>query len=165
MRSFHATLVILEALLSSGCGLVASTHSETDRASNDRGTPAPGDTADYDAPKGTWHVTAILASSRPVAADRVKQIGLQYIFDGDKMTIHRPDRADQTSTYTVDGNASPKKMTINQSPVIRAVYVLEGNKLQICLMFDDSPNAGYPTDLASKASPKTDLLSLERRSP
>jgi len=163
MRTFHSTLLILAVVLCSSCGPAASTLSDGGAGKTTGGSPAPADKAEFDALKGTWQVIAIVASGKPVAADRVKQIGLQYIFDADKVTIHRPDRADQTSTFTVDGAASPKKMTVNQAPAIRAVYALEGNKLQLCLMVDDSPNAGYPTELASKASPKTDLLTLERQ--
>jgi uncharacterized protein (TIGR03067 family) len=113
--------------------------------------------------KGTWQVIAIEAAGKPVPADRVQKINLQYVFDGDKLTTRRPDRPDNSSTFTLDAAANPKKLTINQSPPIRAIYAVEGNKLRLCLMVDDNPNAGYPTELASKVSPKTDLLTLERR--
>jgi uncharacterized protein (TIGR03067 family) len=108
-------------------------------------------------------VTAIEAAGKPIPTDRVQKINHQYIFDRDKVTVHGPDRPDNTSTFTIDGTTSPKKMTINQVPATRAVYAIEANKLRLCLMVDENPNAGYPTELASKAFPKTDLLTLERR--
>jgi uncharacterized protein (TIGR03067 family) len=113
--------------------------------------------------KGTWHVTAIEAAGKPVPPDHVEKIGLQYVFDGDKVTVRRPDQSDNTSKFTLDISAKPKRITINQSPPMRGVYAIEGDKLRLCVMVDESPNAGFPAELASKASPKTDLLTLERR--
>lgn len=113
--------------------------------------------------KGTWHVTAIEAAGNPVPPDRVQRIRLQYVFDGDKLTVRRPDRPDKTSTFTLDTSARPKRITINQSRAIRAVYAIEGNTLRLCLMVDANPNAGFPAELASRASPTTDVLTLERR--
>jgi uncharacterized protein (TIGR03067 family) len=113
--------------------------------------------------KGTWHVTAIEAAGKPVLPDHVRTIGLQYVFDGDKVTVRRPDQPDNTSTFTLDISAKPKRITIKQSPPIRGVYAIEGDKLCLCVMVDENPNAGFPAELASKASPKTDLLTLERR--
>src|SRR5262249_24181761 len=40
--------------------------------------------------QGTWHVTAIEAAGNPVPPDRVQRIRLQYVFDGDKLTVRRP---------------------------------------------------------------------------
>lgn len=113
--------------------------------------------------KGTWNVIAIEAAGKPVAADRVQGIKLQYIFEGDKLTVHRPDRQDNVATIVLDVSSNPKKMRINRSLTQRAAYALEGNRLLLCLMVDENPNAGYPTDLVSRESPKTDLLTLERR--
>jgi uncharacterized protein (TIGR03067 family) len=113
--------------------------------------------------KGTWRVTGIEAAGDPVPSDRVQKISLDYVFDGDRVTIRRPDRPDRTSTISLDTSVSPKKITIHQSPPAHALYAVEGNKLRLCLMVDENRNAGFPTELASKPSPKTDLLTLERR--
>jgi uncharacterized protein (TIGR03067 family) len=93
----------------------------------------------------------------------MQKIQLQYIVDGNKLTLRRPDRPDNTSTFSVDAASSPKRMIINRSPTAWAVYALEGATLRLCLMVDDDLNAGYPTALTSMASPKTDVLTLERR--
>jgi len=113
--------------------------------------------------KGTWDVVAIVAAGKPVPAEKVQSIKLQYIFDGDKLTVHRPDRKDNVDTFVIDVSSNPKKMRINRSLTQRAAYALEGNRLQMCLMVDENLNAGYPRDLVSRESPKTDLLTLERR--
>jgi uncharacterized protein (TIGR03067 family) len=112
--------------------------------------------------RGTWNVIAIVAAGNPVAQDRVQKIALQYIFDGNKITVHRPDRPDNVGTFSVDTSTNPKRMTLNLGIPGRAVYSLDGNKLQLCMMVDDNPNAGFPAALASTASPKADLLTLER---
>ncbi|HLW64904.1 MAG TPA: TIGR03067 domain-containing protein [Gemmataceae bacterium] len=112
--------------------------------------------------KGTWDVVAIVAAGKPVPPERVQGIKLQYIFDGDKLTVHRPDRKDNVDTFVLDVSSNPKKMRINRSLTQRAAYALEGNRLRLCMMVDDNPNAGYPADLVSRESPKTDLLTLER---
>ena len=150
MRLVCTGVVIFAAMLGGGCGAGSK-------------TPTAGDPKALDQLKGTWRVTAIEAGGKSVATDRVQKIGLEYRFEGDKVTIHRPDRPDDTSTVSVDATANPKKMTINQSPPVQAVYSVDGNKLQLCIIVDENPKAGYPTELASKASPKTDLLTLERR--
>jgi uncharacterized protein (TIGR03067 family) len=150
-------VMIFAVILSGGCGPHGSTTTS--------GGPktATNDPQALELLRGTWHVVSIEAEGKPVPGDRVQKIRLQYVFDGDTLTIRRPDRPDKTSTITLDPSANPKKITINQSPTIRAVYAVEGDKLKLCLMVDENPNAGYPTALASKASPKTDLLTLERR--
>ena len=157
MRLMCFGVVISTAILCGGCRPRGTTPTEggPKTATNDPQALAPL--------KGTWHVTAIEAAGKPVPSDRIQKIGLQYVFDGDKVTIRRPDRPDNTSTVTLDASTNPKKMTINQSPPVRAIYTVDGNKLRLCLMVDENPNAGYPTELASKAAPKTDLLTLERR--
>jgi uncharacterized protein (TIGR03067 family) len=113
--------------------------------------------------KGTWQVVGIEAAGNPIPADRVRQLNLQWIFDGDRVTTRRPDRGETASTFSVDAAANPKRMTIGTPPA-PAIYALEGNKLRICLVVDEKPGAGHPTAFASKASPKTDLITLERSS-
>jgi uncharacterized protein (TIGR03067 family) len=131
-------------------------------AANGKTKPRP-DSPEQEKLQGTWQVTAIDAAGKPVSAAGIQKIGLQYIFAGNKVTVRRVRRDDETNTFTVEGNTSPRKLTINSTPVIHALYALDGNKLQLCVLADDNPNAGYPTELASKASPKTDLLTLERK--
>jgi uncharacterized protein (TIGR03067 family) len=156
MRLVCAWLVFFTVCIA-GCGSPSTTATGTQAKTGANDSQALAQL------KGTWQVTAIVAAGKPVPSDRVQKIGLQYVFDGDKVTVRRPDRPDNNSTVTIDESASPKRMTINQSPPIHAVYAVEGDKLQLCLMVDDNPNAGFPSELASKASPKTDLLTLERR--
>jgi uncharacterized protein (TIGR03067 family) len=113
--------------------------------------------------QGTWRVTAIEAGGKPVPADRIQKIKLDYIFSGDKVTIHRPDRPDETRPFIVNDSTNPKRMTIYHDIPLRAAYEVEGNILRLCMMADDDPDAGYPSALASKPSPTTDLLTLQRR--
>jgi uncharacterized protein (TIGR03067 family) len=99
-------------------------------------------------------VIAIDAAGKPVPSDRVEKIGLSYTFDGDKLTIHRADRPDTTSTVTLDASANPKRITINQSPAIRGIYGVGRNALQLCLAVDENPNAGYPDRVRFQGVPK-----------
>lgn len=127
-----------------------------------RQTLPPG-AKDLEPLQGTWQVLAIEAAGKPIPADTVQKMELLYIFKGDKLTIRRRGRADTTHPVTVDLLANPKRMVIHQEPPIRAVYAVEGNKLWLCPMVDENKNLSYPTELASRASPKTDLLTMERR--
>ena len=146
MRFKHLALLLLAALLS-GCG--------------SRTTSSPSQ--ELEQLKGTWQVVALEAGGNPVPAERVRQLNLQWVFDGDRVTIRRPDRPENASTFSVDAAANPKKMIIGNPPA-RAIYAVDGNKLQICLVVDENANAGHPTAFASQASPKTDLITLERSS-
>jgi uncharacterized protein (TIGR03067 family) len=157
MRVIYAGVFVFAVFMSCGCG--RGTTSSTGGGSKGNAANAQ----ELEQLKGTWQVIAIEAAGKPVPADRVQKINLQYVFDGDQLTIRRPDRPNNRSTFTLDAGANPKKITINNSPPLRAVYAVEGNQLRLCLMVDENLNAGYPTELASKASPKTDLLTLERR--
>src|SRR5215471_19132231 len=121
MRLVYASLVI-STVCTAGCGSPSSTATGTQEKT------AANDPQALVQLKGTWHVTAIVAAGKPIPSERVQKIGLQYVFDDDKVTVRRPDRPDNTSTITLDLSASPKKMTINQSPPIHAVYAVEGNK-------------------------------------
>ncbi|MCI0640711.1 MAG: TIGR03067 domain-containing protein, partial [Gemmataceae bacterium] len=124
----------------------------------------PADLKDFKELLGAWEVIAIEAAGKPVPADRVQKIRLAYVFSEMKTVyITRPDRPSSVATFTVDATANPKKLTIKLSPPVRAVYAVEGNKMRLCLMVDENPNAGFPTGLVSTATPKTDLLTLERR--
>jgi uncharacterized protein (TIGR03067 family) len=124
---------------------------------------APSDPQELERLKGTWQVIAIETAGKSVPPERMQTINLQYVFDGDRLTIQRPGRPDQSSTFSVDAGANPKKMMINQSPPVQAIYTVEGTRLRLCLMVDEKANAGFPTEMASRPSPKTDLLTLERR--
>jgi uncharacterized protein (TIGR03067 family) len=103
--------MIFAAVLSGGCGSGSTTPTggEPKAAANDPQA--------LEQLKGTWRVTAIEAAGRPVPSDRVQKISLQYVFEGDKLTIRRPDRPEDTHTVTLDVSVNPKKMTINQSPL------------------------------------------------
>jgi uncharacterized protein (TIGR03067 family) len=157
MRLIYFGFFILIACSCIGCG--SGKPSSTSNSSKGSAT----DPQELERLKGTWQVVAIEAAGNPVPAERVQKINLQYVFDDDKLTVRRPDRSDNQSTFSVDTTVNPKKMTFNQTPKVRAAYDLDGNKLRLCLMVDENPNAGYPMEIVSKASPKTDLLTLERR--
>ena len=155
MRGLCCIFMACAMLISLGC-------------KNKSGSPAgdvqkAGDPKELEQLRGTWNVIAIVAAGNPVAQDRVQKLALQYIFDANKITVHRPDRADNVGTFSVDTSTNPKRMTLNLGAPGRAVYALDGNKLQLCMMVDDNPNAGFPAALVSTASPKADLLTLERR--
>ena len=163
MRWFNTALVMSAVLLHVGCGSSpTATTGGGPKPDGERTMPA-GDAKELEQLKGTWHVIAIEAAGKPVPANRVQGLGLQYIIEGNKFTTHRPDRPDQTHTVTIDSAVSPKRLTVDQTPPMRAIYAVEGNRMRLCVMVDENPNAGYPTEMVSRASPNTDLLTLERR--
>ena len=145
---------------SGGCGPAAK---------KDQGPPVvKNNPKALDQLKGTWQVISIAAGGQSVAQDRVKQLNLQYVFDGEgNVTVRRPDRPDKKNAITLDTAADPKRMTIHSDPPVRALYALGGqddNVLQLCIMVDPNPpEHGFPTEISSRASPRTDLLHLERR--
>ena len=157
MRSLALGAMLCSALLI-GCSKGSQ--------SSPRGIPQPASANDPSAMeplKGTWQVISIVAGGTPVPVERVQKLQLQYVFNGNSMTVRRPDRPDDTKTISVDGRSQPKRLTSTSNPPIRAIYAIEGNQLRLCIMVDENLNAGYPTEFASKASPTTDLVILERR--
>jgi uncharacterized protein (TIGR03067 family) len=161
MRPLSLAIACALILLTVGCGKTTTGPAPS--------SPAPpggfpsGDPKELTALQGTWTVVAIEAAGKKVPDDRVEKLKLQYVFNGEKVTVHRPDRPDQVSTFTLDAAANPKRIAINHAPPVKALYSLDGNKLRLCLMVEDKPDAGFPGELASRPSPKTDLLTLERR--
>jgi uncharacterized protein (TIGR03067 family) len=154
MRPVFALMLFAALTTTTGC---------TSRAAPTSGSPpvTANDPQEQALLQGTWQVIAIVASAKPVPAASVHKINLQYVFAGDQVTIHRPDRPDISGRFTLDATSKPKKLTIHQTPPIGAIYAIEGKELRLCLMVDENPNAGYPTPLLSQESPKTDLLTLE----
>lgn len=160
-------LLFLAAVLAAGgCGKAKPTAAVPE--------PAPGavpaaaakaDAAELDALKGTWRVVAITAAGQKVPDDRVQKLQLDWVFDEDGLSVRRPDRPPEPAgRLTLDGTTSPKRLTkAGGGPTVRGVYRLDGKTLTVCLMTDENPGAGFPAGLASTASPKTDLLTLERR--
>lgn len=112
--------------------------------------------------KGTWHVVAITGGGKEVPPEEVAEIDMRYVFDGNQLTLRFPDRPDKTTTYTLEAG-NPKKITLHLSPPLRAIYEQQGNKMRLCLMVDEDPNASFPTEMASRPSPATELYTLVRR--
>jgi uncharacterized protein (TIGR03067 family) len=152
VRLVYLGLFVVTILASFGCG---SKNAFTDTSKTD-----PQELARL---KGAWQVVGIQAGGQVVPPDRMQTLNAQYVFDGDKLTIRRFGKGDITSTFSVDSGANPKRMMINSNPPVRVIYALEGPRLQLCLMVDENRNAGFPTEFASRPSPKTDLITLERR--
>jgi len=113
--------------------------------------------------KGTWQVIAIEAAGKPLPPDRVQVANVQYVFDGDRITIKRPGRPDIVSTFSVDAASNPKRMIVSQTAPARGIYAIEGTKLRLCIGVDEKPSTAFPADFVSRASPKIDLITMERR--
>jgi uncharacterized protein (TIGR03067 family) len=122
--------------------------------------------SDLERLKGTWLVVALEAGGKPVAAERLRALKLQYVFDGNKLTMRRPDKPDQVHTISLDPSSNPRRMTSKQADLlVHSIYAMDGNTLRLCLMVDDNPSvyAGFPKDFVSRAAPMTDLLTLQRQ--
>ncbi|MGL6073965.1 MAG: TIGR03067 domain-containing protein [Fimbriiglobus sp.] len=155
MKILNITLASVGLLLLNGCGS-ESTPPTTPKAA----VVAPTFPEEL---KGTWHVTSIEAAGTMVPTDRVQKMGLVYIFEEGKVTIQRPDRPASVSTIVVDITSTPYRITINQTPQVRALFAVKEKKLELCIMVDDNPNSGFPRDMISTFMPKSDLLKLEQR--
>jgi uncharacterized protein (TIGR03067 family) len=113
--------------------------------------------------QGTWRVVGIQAAGKLVPEARVKGLNLRYVFAGNTITIQRPGRPEKRGPFEADTTQTPRRLVLkHQSPAVRAVYEVSGDKLRMCVMVDEAKAGEFPNSLASQASPKTDLLSLEK---
>jgi uncharacterized protein (TIGR03067 family) len=164
MRPCYTVLLICGAVFLGGCGSGSNTSPGGGPKGVEGRLNPPADLKDFQDLLGAWEVTAIEAAGKPVPADLVRKVRVRYVFsENQKVTVSSPGRPDKTASFTVDATTNPKRLTVALSPPVRAIYAVDGTKLRVCLMADESPNTGYPTALASTATPKTDLLTLERR--
>ena len=147
-----------------GCG---QQKPQTDTPANPKAPDRPRiPTTDEEAASmsGVWRVVGIEAAGEKVPDDRVKKLDLTYVFDSGKVTVRRPDRPDNPGTYNVDPSRAPKRIDLFLSGqgITRGVYKMNGNTMRLCLVTDDNYKT-YPAVVESTASPKTDVLTLERR--
>ena len=114
--------------------------------------------------QGAWLVVSIVAGGKPVPDDKVKGLDLKYVFSADKMTVKGKNKPDKPGTYQVNPSTNPKQMDLHLSDgtIVKAIYELQGDALKLCLNVDTKTGADYPSEMASKVSPATDLLSLTR---
>jgi uncharacterized protein (TIGR03067 family) len=118
--------------------------------------------------QGTWRVVAITAGGKKVAEERVRQINLRWEFDGPNWLVKRPDRDTRHWKFTIDPTHTPPRMTSlgqdqkGRLPPLKAIYVLKGNQLQVCMMVDEKQFGEFPAAMESTRSPTTDLITLER---
>jgi uncharacterized protein (TIGR03067 family) len=157
-------LMVLAASMLPGCGGKSKPTELDGPPQAGQQTAGKPDSEDLNRLKGIWRVVSIEAAGQKVPDDRVLGLQLDWVFDGDRMTVKRPNKPDQPGTLTLEGT-NPKRLTITKTgtPPMRALYAFEGAKLKVCVMLDENPNAGFPSGLVSAAAPKTDLLILERR--
>jgi uncharacterized protein (TIGR03067 family) len=159
----YRVLWIAAVLAATGCGKAKPTAADPG--------PPPGpvaagsESAELAALKGTWRVVSITAAGQKVPDDRVQKLQLDWVFDENGLAIRRPDRpAEPPGRLTFDATTNPKRYTkMSDIAPSRAVYRLDGKTLTVCLMVDENQSIGFPAGLVSTASPKTDLLILERR--
>jgi uncharacterized protein (TIGR03067 family) len=159
MRFCILSLFMSSALLLGGCGSSSNTGPKVSDGPNTN----PDDAKELEQLKGTWLVTKIEVMGNPLPKEAVKKQGIQYVFEGNRVTIHRPGKPDKTGRITVDTTTNPKRMTIDIVPFVRAAYALEDNKLRLCWLIEDKRSENFPAEVASKAGPRTDLYQLERR--
>lgn len=119
---------------------------------------------DKQAIQGTWHVVAIEAAGEPVAEAKVQKLGLEYIFNDRQMTVHRPDRPDSTGNFTFQDDSPYRKLVVLTKPSIRAFYELDGDTLRLCVLVDPLVVDMGQSRMKSSKSPKTDLVTLKRKS-
>src|SRR5437773_1942443 len=93
-------------------------------------------TADEESAKlqGTWRVIAITAGGNKVAEDKVKNLNLTYVFDGNKITVKRPDRPDNPGTFTLDPKKTPLRIDlfIQGQGREKGIYEISGTTLKLC---------------------------------
>jgi uncharacterized protein (TIGR03067 family) len=157
MRSF----VYLAFILVFGCGGSSDSNPKLVRSA----PTATGPSAEDESAKlqGTWKVVSITAGGNKVADDKVKGLNLTYVFEGNKVTVKRPDRADNPGTFMLDPKKTPPHLDLflPGNGRQKCIYEMTGTTLRLCVDLDRSPD--YPTVFESKAKPATDLLVLEKQ--
>lgn len=121
---------------------------------------------------GSWRVTAIVADGKPVDAQKIEALQLQYQFAGDKITITRAASPAQSFTYQVAENdrsrlnpnlPANREIILNQSPIVKGIFAFPGDEMQLCVRNDGAGE--FPAELASTPTSKTDLLTLKLEVP
>lgn len=162
MRSALALFLLVLAL---GCGKqkpLADSRADSKAPAGSKAASAPSAAEEAAGLQGAWQVIAIEAAGDKVPDDRVKKIDLSYLFEGNKVTVHRPDRKDNPGTFAVDPKHTPKRIDLYLPGQgrMQGVYSVDGKTLRLCLSVDERK---YPTAVESKAEPKTDLLTFQKK--
>ena len=83
--------------------------------------------------EGTWVVDSSVAEGENESRD----LGLEYIFDGDKLTVQNPQGGEtQKFTCKLDPSASPKTIDLTRTEdkyTFRFIYEIKGDTLKLCL--------------------------------
>jgi uncharacterized protein (TIGR03067 family) len=115
---------------------------------------------------GAWTVLKAAKDGKDVPVKDRGQPNTIFIRDG-KLITYGKDGTDKVALpFRLDPNRKPKTIDIiPESPkkgTIRGIYVLQRNKLTICL---GEPGAKRPTEFTAKAGSGLGLFTLERKKP
>jgi len=124
---------------------------------------------DYERIQGTWHVTAVVSGGNPVPANKVADLGLRYVFEGEQVTVHRPSLGDATGRFELGelpargGGPARNTILMLTTPTVRGLYKFADGKLLMCRNVDPEAEGEYPQDMESRPRPASNLMTLERR--
>jgi hypothetical protein len=102
--------IIVAALLFASCGPIGDPPVKDQAKAGDKTKARASDPQELDRLKGAWQVVAIQTSGNNVPDDRVQEINLQYVFQGERVTIWHPTGSSFLTTFSVDATANPKRI-------------------------------------------------------
>jgi uncharacterized protein (TIGR03067 family) len=124
--------------------------------------PALRPLLDQDKLQGSWQVLAIEKVGQP----REENPRMRFVFAGDQLTVVVVGTELQPMRVVLNPSQEPKTVdfTMQTGKILRAIYQLDGDSLQLCLDFDMAGTGGKrPTSFRPEAGGA--LLGLRREQP
>jgi uncharacterized protein (TIGR03067 family) len=115
---------------------------------------------DLDRMQGSWKVTSLLDSGKEMPAAEVEKMRMEIA--GNKMSIYVGTEKVSNVTFTIDAAKKPGHIDLRsdrEKGTVHGIYQIDGDTLKMCT---GQPEQERPTEFASKAATKTDLLVLKR---
>lgn len=117
--------------------------------------------SDFARIQGVWSAESITRGGQLPRNEQNPMVRTE--FDGNKVTVVNAAGVASEGTFRLDTEQNPKQLRLQvtgQSGELRCIYKLEGNRLTLCMNQD--PRGSIPTEFASRAGSKIDLIVLRR---
>jgi RNA polymerase sigma factor (sigma-70 family) len=117
---------------------------------------------DQDRLQGSWQVLAMEKAGQP----RAENPGMQFVFAGNQLTLSAGGAPAPSMRFVLGSAQEPKAIDFTRpdGKVLRGLYQLDGDSLQVCLDFDQAgPGAKRPTSF--RPEPGVTLFIMRREQP
>lgn len=134
--------------------------------------PRHGERPDGDCPKeerkrlhGEWKVTRAVNDGEEVPKEELEE--LVMIFDGESIRIREGERVNEHFQYRLHLDKKPRGIDFHymdgkkKGRVDRAIYLLEGKMLKICIQ--ENPRGDRPREFSSRKGSERSLVYLQRK--